>query len=255
MDAEKAGVVIPEKDPVIEPEKANDGDKKGIDTQEKGGDGNAKPTPAKDPSDPTERINNLMSNWQKEQSEHGKTKVQLDVLQKQIIELIGRKAEKTEIEDLPAFMKPDWKPETFEELQQAIIEATEYGSKKTLSQIESERANQADAEKQVDDFVAKVKTEDSEFDEDDFYGYIKRTKIPVRTVEDLDGAYTAHKELRESVKNAEKNAVENFKKRSLDTVHKPGPSGDKGGGPSYKEISSADSVLEIALDSFRKKSN
>ncbi len=269
MDPEKLGVVVPPKDdnagagnlpkegegsPEKKPEEGQ-GQKpiegEGAPTP-KDGEGSGKPKD-QTPSPEIKRLNDLMSKWQSEQGAHQRTQKELGAA-KELIEILKGKVggENKPQEDVPSFMKSDWKPETFDDLRKAIIEAKDYGKKELLGEFESREGAKQRAEEEVDSFMNFLKKEDSEFDEDLFYEYIEEHKFPIKDIQDLGPIYSSFVRMRDAIKTAGQKAKENIDNRADDKVHKPGAGGNVSGIMTGKEIVGARSVYDAAREVLRR---
>ncbi len=271
MDPEKLGVVVPPKEgepvPVPPAPKQGEGTPEGQKPEEKKpetppkegsttpkeGDGTGKPQGQ--PHQPeSKRINDLMSKWQGEQSAHTRTAKELDVA-KQLIETLkaniggGKPGEEKEV---PSFMKSGWKPETFEDLQKALVEAKEWGKKEIIEQFENKERTKQGAEQQIESFMTFLKQNDPEFNSDDFEEYVNEHDFPITRIEDLGPIYSSFVSIREKVKEAQRQAKENIQGRTGDKTHVPGASGEPTGLMTGNEISQHRDSRSVAQEMLRK---
>jgi len=130
-----------------------------------------------------------------------------------------------EQEDLPSFLKKGWKPGSFTELGEALKEATEWGEKQRQGKIDAQTLKSDEAKKQVDSFVAEIKKSNKDFDDKDFFSYIERHKIGVKTPDDLKSTYSTYLEANADGKMAVRIALANQKKRASDSVSQPSSEG------------------------------
>jgi len=130
-------------------------------------------------------------------------------------------------ENLPSFLKPGWKPGSFEELGKALKEAVEWGEKRSQKATEDQTTKVTEAKEQVDNFVAEVKKANKDFDDKDFFEYVNRHEIEVKTVKDLKSAYSTYMEANIDGKAAERRALINKTKRGSDSVSVPSSEGEK----------------------------
>ena len=107
-------------------------------------------------------------------------------------------------DDTPAFMKPGWIPQTYEELQEAIIEAAKHGAQEALRTIDAKSQTVQNAQDQVNTWVAGVMKVNPDFNEDDFFSYVNRHKFQIRVIEDLKSAYSSYAETNKPGKPAAK---------------------------------------------------
>ena len=140
--------------------------------------------------------------------------------------LLGGKEPSKDEEELPSFLKPEWKPKSYQELGQAMKEAVEWGEKRATKQTEESVKQAAEAKTQVDNFVTEVKKSDKDFDDKDFFKYVQRHGYVVNTPAELKSIYSAYKEANIDGKLAERLALANKTKRALDSVSKPNSSGE-----------------------------
>ena len=160
----------------------------------------------------------------------------------------GHKGEQPKPEDVPFYMKEGWQPQSYEELQKALVLATELGQKRAIAALESMNAKQEEAKEIVDNFVAEVKRSDKAFDEEDFFGYVQRHKIPVKEVEHLASAYSQYKEVRDA-----KIAAPKAPAKPADGVSAPG-GGGKGAGfhVPMSQLRQSGSVFDAAADAIAR---
>lgn len=130
-------------------------------------------------------------------------------------------------ENLPSFLKPGWKPGSYEELGKALKEAVEWGEKRSKDVTEKQNTKAKEAKEQVDEFVVEVKKADKAFDDKDFFEYIERHKITVNTIEDLKAAHSTYSEANIDGKAAERRVLANKVKRGSDSVSIPSSGGEK----------------------------
>lgn len=202
--------------------------------------------PEVDPKD--SRINNLMSNWQSEESSHNKTKTELDNYKQKFGNIDAEPKIITDSdEDLPESFKPEWKPQTTEDIQKGMREAAEYGARKALGTIEKSEQARKGAEDAVDDFIAEVKEADHEFAEKEFYAYANKHHFPLKNVQDLRSVYSSYYEMQKQIAEAGKRAIENKENRN-DTVNKPGAGGEGGSKINYEQIRGANSAEDLIHD-------
>lgn len=105
------------------------------------------------------------------------------------------------------FLKPGWKPETFEELQSAFAQAIDIGAKRALDLVGRRDAAVAqtaeEAKATVDAFITEATVKDATFDENDFYEFVETHKVPLRDRTDLDLALTFYNEVRTAERRGE----------------------------------------------------
>ena len=135
-------------------------------------------------------------------------------------------AEQPQPKEEPFYHKKGWVPESYEELQKAIMHAEQAGEMRALEALKRIEGERETAKTQVDEFVKIVKEKDSEFDEDDFFEFADRHQFPIKGIESLYSVYSAYLEVRGAGTEGAKRAKENILKRGRDTVSKPG--GGKG---------------------------
>lgn len=215
-----------------------------------------------------ERINGLMSKWQTEENAHNETKGKLAQYEKQFGPLEGQskpfinnqKSNDSRIDpndpNLPLVLRDGWAPKDMADLQEGIKQAALYGasigSKQALGTIDSQNQTKVDAEKAVDDFVAEVKTVDTEFDDKAFFKYASDHKFPLNNVGDLRAVYSSYITLRRATKDAATDAIKNKEGRQ-NPSGKPGSgTGDAGTKMPFTKISKAGSAQDIIHDHFKK---
>ena len=148
-----------------------------------------------------------------------------------------------EADDTPAFMKPDWKPNSYQDLAQAIKTAAEMGEKNALAKLEAQREAQEKAKGELDGFIGEIKKSDKEFSEDDFYKYAKKHNFPINNVSDLKSIYSSYKEVAAARLKGETDANKNKDKRFNTGTGAP-KGGKSEGGLTYKQIQSSHGVLD-----------
>lgn len=239
---------------------ATDSTPKGTKEGTAGGAKGGKPAEEKEELIPASRFNGLMSNYNQEQARIGAlikatgSKTYEEALIK--VAQMGQKAgEKTEpTEELPAYLKPGWKPETIEEIQEALRDATSRGTSKAIEIIEGKARTQAETVALVDQIVAGFKEADPEFDEDSFYAFARTHDFPLNTPNDLKAVNSAYKEVREARKAGQAEARKNIDERKAEPVNKPGgASAPASGGTPWNEIRKAGSVHDAAMKALKAK--
>ena len=141
-------------------------------------------------------------------------------------------------------MREGWKPKTVEDIQAAIIEATEFGKKSVLTELEGRTKAEQQAKQQVDAFITATKSADKEFNDQAFYDYAGEHKFPVNTIDDLKAVYSSFRAIREARKEGAKSAIENKGKRDGTPVHKPGQGAADYKGTPWSEVKKHGSILE-----------
>lgn len=203
-----------------------------------------------DPKD--SRINNLMSNWQKAESSHNKTKSELDIYKQKFGDIdTEQPVVVKDNEDVPDSFKPDWNPKNIEDVQKGMRESAEYGAKQALGTIEKSRNDRQEAESAVDYFITEVKTADPEFDDKEFYKYANKHHFPLNNVQDLRSVYSSYYEMQKAIAGAGKTAIENKEKRN-DKVNKPGSGEGQGSGINYEKIRGAHSATDLISDMLKQ---
>lgn len=268
MDPDKLGVVVPPKEgePAPVPPAKSEGTpegqkpaekkpetppKEGTDTQKKEKEG---VTPPNTPPDYVKRNHDLMSKWQGEQSAHTRTAKELDVA-KQLIETLKANiggAKPGEEKESPSFMKPEWKPETFADLQKALVEAKEWGKKEIIEQFENKERTKQGAEQQIESFMTFLKQNDPEFNSDDFEEYVNEHDFPISKIEDLGPIYSSFVSIREKIKEVQRQAKENIQGRTGDKTHVPGAAGEPAGLMTGNEISQHRDSRSVAQELLRR---
>ena len=138
--------------------------------------------------------------------------------------MIGNKPEQ---ENLPSFLKEGWKPSSFKELGESIKEAVEWGEKRGQKITEEQITKTKEAKEQVSNFVADIKKSNKDFNDKDFFEYIERHKIKVKTVDDLKSVYSTYSEANIDGKAVERQVLANKAKRDADSVSTPSSEGGK----------------------------
>ena len=238
----------------------------GKDGAGKGNEGGADDGQQKDPKD--ERINNLMSNWQKEEAGHSKTKTKLQQYEEKFgpLDGEGKPAPKAKAKlvpdisdedpDLPVALKPGWQPKTMDELQEGLRQAAVYGAqladRNISKRTQSAEQAQKDAEAQLDNFVTEIKAVDPEFDDKVFFQYANEHGFPINSANDLRAIYKSYVSLERAKRSAVEGALKN-KDGRRNPVGKPGSGqGDNGGMP-FSKISKASSAKDLVRDLLSKK--
>ncbi len=230
--------------------------------KEPASDGSTPSTPAEGGEAPKEgpekRVNDLMGKWRTEEHQHGETKSELQLYKDKFGDINappsqGQVTSPPSQDGKPSFLKEGWEPQTFAELQGALMEAAQWGASEALKGVEGQNTARAEAKEAVDRFVFEVKTADAEFDEKAFFEYANRNGFPVNNVNDLRAVYRSHLELRNATKTAAKDATDNKNERGKDTVNQPGSGStpQKGGVP-YSKIRSAGSAVDLVHDALNK---
>ena len=75
--------------------------------------------------------------------------------------------------------------------------------------------------------MAEIKKSNKDFDDKDFFEYVERHKITVKTVDDLKSVYSTYSEANIDGKAAERRALANKTKRATDSVSTPSSEGGK----------------------------
>lgn len=163
----------------------------------------------------------------------------------------GKKADELQ-EDLPSFLKPEWKPKDFKELGSAIKEAVEWGEKRSQKAMEEKSIQSQEAKKAVDSFVTEVQKSDKEFNDKEFFQYIERHHIRVDTVDDLKSVYSAYVEANADGKLAERRALLNKVKRAGDSVSKPVSAGGKAPYDANEIRVKSTSIVDAAKEALSK---
>jgi hypothetical protein len=161
------------------------------------------------------------------------------------------KAKKPDEDDVPFYLKKDWEPKTFAELQAALKAARDDGAKGAIDMLEKRQKEVQDkvdsVKKSVDDFVADVRIKDKEFDDKDFFRYAAKHKYPIETIDQLRGVYSAYAELQDVASGLPK-------EKRHDRVNKPG-SGEPTG-PDLSDIrAKGGSIYDQAMEAFGRVSN
>jgi len=138
----------------------------------------------------------------------------------------GPKGAEPQPKEEPFYHKKGWVPESYDELQRAIMQAEQSGETRALEVLKRIEGDRETAKAQVDEFVKIVKEKDSEFDEDDFFEFADRHQFPIKGIESLYSVYSAYLEVRGAGTEGAKRARKNILERGKDTVAKPG--GGKG---------------------------
>jgi len=157
-----------------------------------------------------------------------------------------------EQEGLPAMLKEGWKPKTFQELSGDIKDLAEYKEKQGKDATEAQVKKTEDAKKQVDSFVEEIKKKDKDFDDKDFFGYIDRHKITVKTPNDLKSVYSTYSEANIDGKAAVRVALANKAKRAADGVSTPSSEGGKLPYDPQKLRTSGLSIVDAAKEALSK---
>ncbi len=158
----------------------------------------------------------------------------------------GQKEQKPE--DTPFYMVEGWQPKSYEELQKALVLATQIGEKKAIARLEEMQTRQEEAKTIVDNFVAETKKSDREFDEDDFFTYVQRHKIPIKETSDLSSAYSQYKEVRDT--KAKLPRVP--EKKPADGVGAPADGKGTGFHVPMSQLRASGSVQDAAADALSK---
>lgn len=139
----------------------------------------------------------------------------------------GKKEGEGDADDKTPWLKPGWKPKTFDELKDAIIWARDSGKTEALKTLEDQQTAATKTKAEIDGFFAEVKKSDKDFDDADFSNFVlehTKEKEDV-TVTDLKMLYSVYKDLDKAVNLGEGRARENMGRRT-ERVNREG-----GGGP------------------------
>lgn len=227
------------------------------------------PAPNPDPPAPVdpkdERINNLMSKWQKEEHQRTVTQTELERYKAQFGELPANgnppaprpaaPAVRTPqgADDLPTPLKPGWAPQTMEEFQQGLSEIAQYGAKMAHQSLQEQSDARAQATQVVDDFVAEIRSADPEFNDKLFFGYADKYKFPVSNIDDLRRVYVAFTDNNRAIREAEARGAKNRDGRT-DPIGKPGAGAGGGNGAMpFSKISQAHSAADLIHDVLRNQ--
>jgi len=165
----------------------------------------------------------------------------------------GHNKEKTEEPtEEPAYLKKGWVPKDYTELQDALRDVRESGSKAALKVLQKLESDKVTAKAVVDDFVKEVKTGDKEFDEDDFFEYAQKHKFPISSVESLKSVYSSYKETREASGQGAKRAKEEIIKRKGESISGPKGSGKGGFSVPIQELRRSGSAVEAVQNVLEK---
>jgi len=287
MDAIKLGVVTPN-----EGEGAKDGAGAGqegvITPKESEGTGGAAETPAEkkpeegagaegagegagnegegDPKD--KRINDLMSMWQSEGSDHNKTKTKLQLYEEKFGSLDGEgkpaPTAKPKVvpdisaddADLPDALKPGWSPQTIAELQEGLKQSALYGAqladKNITQRTQTTEQARVEAEQQLDTFVAEIKKVDTEFDDKVFFQYATEHGFPVSSIRDLRAVYSSYVSLERAKRGAVDQALKNKDGRK-NPVGKPGSGQGGNGAIPFSKIQQSTSAKDLISDMINNR--
>ncbi len=164
-------------------------------------------------------------------------------------ELEGGKGPKEQKpEEVPFYLQEGWQPKSYEELQKALRLASEIGEKKAIAKLEEMQSRQEEAKTIVDNFVSETKKSDREFDEDDFFSYVQRHKIPIKEPSDLNSAYSQYKEVRDMRIKIPKTP----EKKPADGVGAPADGKGSGFHVPMSQLRSSGSIQDAAADALSK---
>jgi len=151
----------------------------------------------------------------------------------------------------PPYYDPEWVPKTYKELGAAIKMAEKRGEEKALAHLKGIETQRTEAKDSVDNFVKETKTKDKFFDESDFFEYIQRHKITVKSADDLGSVYSTYKEARDAGAEGADKARKKILLRRKDTVG--GPGGGKGTGfhVPIQKLRQSGSAQEAASEAFK----
>lgn len=198
------------------------------------------------------RINDLMSNWQKEQNRANKAESEREFLMGILNKRFGGKGNDGEEGDVPEYLKPGWEPKTMEELRQALVHADERAFQRMLKHSQGQEQARDEAKKTVDNFIEQVKSADPDFDEDDFFDYAAEIGFPIQSDQHLRAVYLAYsKGLTARTATADL-AKQKKEERKGDKVNKPGSGGQPGPVIPYSVISGAGTFHEAAMEALKR---
>lgn len=244
--------------PVISPENGAQGTGEGSKaTPDKGGEGEGAGN-GSGAGDTEKRINDLMSNWQKETHRADTAEEQLETYKRTFGELPrdGQPARRpqhvdneTGDDDAPPALRQGWAPKSIEELQAGLADAAKYGARLALKDISQQNKARADAEAAVESFVGQVKSADPTFDDKAFFQYAAKYKFPLNSVQDLRAVYMNYVDFN----RASKGAGQGGQGERKEPVNKPGAGGGEGTKVPFKQISQAHSSTDLIHDMLHNK--
>jgi len=101
-------------------------------------------------------------------TENKKLQEQLEALKNPDIKIKGKEA------DEAFYRKEGWKPQSYEDLQKAILEAEKRGKEGAVEYFKNQLDAQKKADEVIDNFIEEKSKEDKTFDEDTFFKFIKK---------------------------------------------------------------------------------
>lgn len=154
-------------------------------------------------------------------------------------------------ENVPKFMQKGWKPASYEELQEALVQSKELGIKEAVKILEDKQNQSKQLETQVNDFFAEIKSKDKDFNEQDFSNFVlkhSKDKEDV-SVSDLKVFYSVFKDIGEAKKLGEENALKNKDGRNEKINSNQGEGGSK---IDLSDLRSSGDLRDIARSAYER---
>jgi len=158
------------------------------------------------------------------------------------------KTEQNPDADKPFYMQKGWKPQTYEELQQALVLAEERGLKRAIDTIDGRETTKAEAKKQWDGFVDETTKADKSFDKNAFAQFVVRHNLPITGIDAMKSAYGVYKEVIDAKLGKGGKPAGQASPVGAPKGGQPAPAGIP-----YQQIHGSRSALDLIQGMFTKK--